>query len=307
MRQSHAKGKLERMVIMEKRDEIHPNLRCRVARSLRWGGGLRGWGRMVSAIAGKQVTNPTFRVQNTDGWFEGRMDSALERHIYLFGSYEAALLDALLTQLPSERRDTFLDIGANIGTHSIAMAREFSRVIAFEPNPVVAAKFRNNIALNGLDSVELVECGLSDEEGTFDFYLTEKDNEGLGTFSDIEQYDVPLVKVGEFKVEVGDTILQQKSVGRIDAIKIDVQGLELNVLRGLRETLATSQPAVWLELGAATQDEMKAHAIADHFPYPVRYFAFQTNGRVRPVTRLLPIDQIEQLIGDVLIVPSAPL
>jgi FkbM family methyltransferase len=289
---------------MKKRTELHPNLRCRLARCLRWGANLRGWGRTMSAIAGTKMVDPTFRVRNNDGWFEGSMDSALERFVYLFGSYEAPLLDALLAKIPLERRDTFLDIGANMGTHSIAMAKSFSQVIAFEPNPTVSAKCRKNIALNGLDNIQLIECGLSDEEGTFDFYLTEKDNEGLGTFSSAEQYDVPLVKVGEFAVKVGDKVLQDVNFGRIDGIKIDVQGLELNVLRGLRKTLEANRPLVWLELGAATQEEMKEHPFADHFPYPVSYFAFSTEGRFRQVTRLRPITQVERLLGDVLIVPS---
>lgn len=231
-----------------------PPLGARIVRSLRFLEGVRGWRRLSSALLPSQPRG-AFQVTNEFGVFAGDLSSYMDRQIYLYGDYEAAYLRELRHFLPRERRRTLLDVGANIGTHSLAFAREFAEVHAFEPNPVLWPNFERHLTLNGLANVRLHKVGLGDKDETLPFYLTEYDNLGLGTAAADQVYDVPLRQAGTIRVVNGDAYLAASGVGTIDFVKIDVQGLEIQVLRGLSATLAEHRPYVWLEVNEPTLKE----------------------------------------------------
>lgn len=232
--------------------EVHPPLLgARLVRSLRGFDGIRGWRRIAEFLAPSQIAG-SFQVQNESGIFAGDLSSYIDRQIYLYGDYEASYIRQLLPFLPANRRRCILDIGANIGTHSAAFARHFANVHAFEPNPQLWPQFERHVALNNFTNVELHKVGLSDAESTIPFYLTEHDNLGLGTAAPDQAYDVPLKPAGTIHVVPGDAYLQSRNITNIDFVKIDVQGLELKVLSGLKETLRTHRPYLWLEVNEPT-------------------------------------------------------
>lgn len=112
--------------------------------------------------------------------------------------------------------------------------------------------------------------GLGDIEAELDFFNIDNGNHGLGTFSSAEQYDQPLQKVGVARIAVGDDFITGNAIDRVDAIKIDVQGLEPEVLIGLKNTLFRDRPLVWLEVGAGTRVNMATvRDIEKLFPYPI--------------------------------------
>ena len=92
--------------------------------------------------------------------------------IILDGVYERRELEVLSREvLPHlSRASTALDIGANIGNHTVWFAGHFDRVVAFEPNPMVAALLRINTMALG-EAVEVVEVGLSDISGQVEFKI----------------------------------------------------------------------------------------------------------------------------------------
>ena len=80
--------------------------------------------------------------------------------IFIDGLYEGALLQSAFSTLLAGRAQQFaesacLDVGANIGNHSVFFADRFARVIAVEPNPIFCLALRATIALNKLINVEL--------------------------------------------------------------------------------------------------------------------------------------------------------
>ena len=247
--------------------ERSPSLAARTLRRLRVLQSLPGWGRLVQRLVPEDAKT-TFLVKNEGIWSAGALDSFIERQTYLFGQYEARNIAAFLAAIPMGRRGGILDVGANIGTHSLAFAKHFAEVHAFEPNPTAFAKLLANLRLNpGLD-VSPHMVGLADISSELDFYLTEKPNLGMGTFSTDEQYDVPLIKVGTARVERGDDFLKDQLRHKVDAVKIDVQGLEPEVLLGMRELLAASRPYVWFEVSPPTLTKFRDRAaLADYFPY----------------------------------------
>jgi FkbM family methyltransferase len=283
--------------------EIHPGLRPLIARSLRFGSGIKGWSRAVARIAG-QPADPGFCVANASGWFEGRIDSVIERQVYLFGGYEQVLIDAFLELVPADRRCVAVDVGANVGTHSLAFAQAFDRVIGFEPSVDVFASLSRNLALNPQANVHAVNAGLGDTTETRAFYSISNGNRGLGTFVAEDQYDQPLEQIGEFPIVRGDDVLPELigSDARIDAIKLDIQGFEPAALRGLQETLAAHRPYTWVEVGASP--EGAEPPVETLFPYPIDLFVFETR-HVAMVsqTRLVKAASSTGIVGDVVVVP----
>jgi FkbM family methyltransferase len=109
--------------------------------------------------------------------------------------------------------------------------------------------------LNELANVHLHRVGLADEDAELILHSIDKPNQGLGTFSTANQYDLPLRPLASCQVKHGARYLSQIGVQRIDAVKIDVQGFEPEVLRGLGEVLARDRPVIWCEMGARTVAE----------------------------------------------------
>src|SRR5262245_8857068 len=112
-----------------------PIVRARIARALRGLRVLPGWQRLVNRLVPQHLAS--FTICNGDTVFAGDIGSYLDRQVYLFGGYESAQIRCFLSCIPAGRHGTLLDIGANAGTHSLAFARVFETVRAFEPNPML--------------------------------------------------------------------------------------------------------------------------------------------------------------------------
>ena len=164
------------------------------------------------------------------------------REIILDGYYEKDLLAAMVDLVP-DKNGTFLDIGANIGNHSIYLSKHFKRVVSFEPVPRNCWIFKANRHLNRARNVTLVEKGLSSKDGQL--YFSSEDpmqtNTGLQEMRD---------GTGELEtVEIvrGDDVLRELGINDVVGVKIDVEGHEPEVIRGLETTLRRSRPVVFWE------------------------------------------------------------
>lgn len=157
------------------------------------------------------------------------------------------------------RGKTFVDVGANVGNHSIIAATAFGapRVIAFEPNPAAAQILIANIGLNNLSTVITHHAvGLSDSNGTASAVSPETGLNLGGT---------KLVSgVGDLVLRRGDDLLGGEDIG---FIKIDVEGAEMQVLAGLEETIRPTRPPMLVEVD---DDNVEAfHAWIERFDYRV--------------------------------------
>jgi FkbM family methyltransferase len=284
--------------------ETHPRSRCaRLARRLRGLRRLRGWHRAVNWIVPPNAGG-RFLVRNGSLLFAGDIESYIEREMYLFGDYEGLEIDQFLANIGEAPRRVLLDVGANVGTHSLQFARHFQQVHSFEPNPSLWPAFKRNVSLNQLHNVTLHNVGLGAEDADLPFYSIDSRNHGMGTFLAEEQYDRPLKCVGYSRIAHGDRYLHAHGISHVDAIKIDVQGLESSVLRGLRVTLETPRPAVWFEFGTGTRDSARAGELRDWFPYQVDLFKLTRIKGPLQAVRLAPIVDAPTL-GDYVALPIA--
>lgn len=150
--------------------------------------------------------------------------------------------------------DTFVDVGANIGMITMLAARLVGpdgRVIAFEPNADVYRRLCAHVQKNQLENVSPNPVGLSDAPATLTLKVWAK-NKGWGTFGTLSSEEQSLL-TAEYQSQVcrGDERLNI-STGTPLMIKIDVEGFECRVLRGLVGTLRTHRPTVITELISGT-------------------------------------------------------
>ncbi len=110
--------------------ELHPfHRRARIVRALRAFSNIRGWERLSALLVPKAAAGP-FRVRNQSGLFAGELSSFIDRSMYLRGGYEENHIRAFLSRVPAERRGLVLDVGANVGTHSLGFSRHLKAVHA---------------------------------------------------------------------------------------------------------------------------------------------------------------------------------
>jgi len=162
--------------------------------------------------------------------------------IALHGLYEPENLELLLDLLGKIKAAVVLDIGANIGNHTLAFATRAASVHAFEPIPTIYQLLHDNVAANGLAHVHTHPVALSDTAGTATIYMVKQGNFGASSFDQRADGVEPV----EVNKQTGDEFVRQHGLGRIDFIKIDVEAHEVYVLRGLMETLRRDLP--WLTM-----------------------------------------------------------
>jgi FkbM family methyltransferase len=274
-------------------------MRARIARSLRCFSSLPGGGRLVNKLVPQQPGK--FEVRNGDTYFAGNLESFIDRQVYLFGGYEVTEMKCFLSHVPATRRGTILDIGANVGTHSLQFAKAFKAVHAFEPNPMIWAQFERNMQLNNCGNVHLHKVGLADADTELPLHLTSKTNYGLGTFSTVEQYDRPLKPAAVCPIRHAANYVTNLGVKQVDAIKIDVQGFEPEVLGGLRAVLERDRPIVWCEIGAGTLTKMD-HISALSALLPFQFRCYQMDRVSRHAIKLRERNDV-LVNDDYLIVP----
>lgn len=161
-------------------------------------------------------------------------------HINLHGRYEARELQTFmewLNLIPGAADGTALDLGANIGNHSLFFAQHFKRVISFEPNPRTFKVLSLNAEL--VDNMRCLNLGLSSREGVARLRTSRTNTGGssLTTEPSGEFADVQL-KTLDSVVPAGENV---------KLIKIDVEGHEHEALLGARETLLAHRPIVLFE------------------------------------------------------------
>ncbi len=147
--------------------------------------------------------------------------------------------------------DVVFDVGANIGvtTCALSAAAGSGTVYSFEPGPETYALLTQTIATNGLSNVRAQQLALAATAGTLDFLA----NPVSGSASHLAPASRALGGSNlQVQVRTLDEFAASNGLNRIDLIKIDVEGFELDVLQGAAAILATRQSKVFLEFNSYT-------------------------------------------------------
>lgn len=180
-------------------------------------------------------------------------NDVIGRRIRAQGTYEPEVLAAIDAIAGGADRSAgvALDIGANIGNHAVSMARTFSRVIAFEPHPVMAAALRANALLNdGCDKLQVMEMALGAQAAEGILQQQRPDNFGMLELAPAGTVKADVAGQVAVRLMRGDDVLDKalEPDERVTLIKIDVEGSELAALQGLVACLQRDHPVICFEV-----------------------------------------------------------
>ena len=162
------------------------------------------------------------------------------------GTYEVPIQNIFAQHLKTG--DVFYDIGANVGFFTIIAAKlvgATGKVYAFEPGQGNASSIRHNAELNNFNQVEVIEKAVSHSSGEGQLLLAQySGGHALATA------DAPPDLAGEVTVDLVsiDDLIAQKKIQPPNFVKVDVEGAELDVLKGMTETIKTYQPTIIYEV-----------------------------------------------------------
>jgi FkbM family methyltransferase len=178
------------------------------------------------------------------------LNEGIDFSIYLLGAFEPSTVSAY--QRLVKPGDTVLDIGANVGAHTLHLAEAVGAtgtVIAFEPTAFAFAKLQANIALNPTLALrtaagQIMLLDRADAPPT-EIYSSWP----LGNANGLHE-----LHGGQLKSTQGargvmlDQVVADMNLARVDFIKLDVDGFECQVLRGAAETLKRFHPVILMEI-----------------------------------------------------------
>ena len=188
----------------------------------------------------RAVTLPTGTKLNCD------LRDNVQASLYYLRAYSATELALLYRCLAPG--DVFLDVGAHVGLFTLEIGRHIGpsgHVVAFEPAADVADQLRSNIELNELsENVDLWQVALGERSGRIAL------REPSGNAYDVGRRSVVSTErpIAEVALRSFDGLLAsgELALERLDGVKIDVEGAEMMVLRGMRNALSTYRPRVVL-------------------------------------------------------------
>jgi len=157
--------------------------------------------------------------------------------IFINGEYEPGIQQLISRLLPAN--GCFLDLGGNIGAIVIPAAklRPDIKAVSVEAAPWIFKYLQENINKNGLGNVQLINNALFDKDDEELDFFSPHDSFGKGSLSPV--FTREAVKVRSKKV---DTLIKELNLGKIDLVKIDIEGYEYFVFKG-SESLLNSPDA----------------------------------------------------------------
>lgn len=159
-------------------------------------------------------------------------------------------LGALLRKQLDARSGVVIDVGVNVGQTltkvlSIDRNREY---LGFEPQVGCCYFVDQFLRLNGLRNASVLPIALSDSNHTLTLYSSGEFDEMASVADQRDVTGVLRAETTHVQARIGDEVLRELSVREIAVIKVDVEGAELQVFRGLRDTLRTKRPPLIFEV-----------------------------------------------------------
>lgn len=159
----------------------------------------------------------------------------LERIVYFYGGYEEGTINIMKKNL--RNGDIFVDVGANIGLMSLAASRFVGKegaVFSFEPEPEIFAILQSNINLNKAANINAYNAALGSTKGKATIYTNLDVSRGAASLIKPPQKNC---EGKEVLVETLDEFALNNNLTNIRMLKIDVEGWELEVLKGAKTQL----------------------------------------------------------------------
>lgn len=244
-------------------------------------------------------------VDNGDHLITFSPQDYLGRSVFVKGHFDRDHVGRLMGHLDALGIDvkgqTLLEIGGNIGTHTIyfALTGAFNRIVSIEPDPRNYELLIENIAQNGFsDLVLTVNCAVSDAEGEIDFFLHQS-NHGKSSPNRVSSRDERIaVPARPMPTILGDAGVTEQDIG---LVWMDIEGYEPIAAGGMTSLFSRRVP-MHMEFTAQFYGAEKAREFVDFLAgyYEDCLLFFNDDSELRMKVRDIPIDR-EQF--DILLLP----
>lgn len=177
----------------------------------------------------------------------------ISEYANLYGEWCEGEVDLFKRLLPAD--GVVIEVGSNIGTHSVALSQlcHKGQVFCYEPQRVVFQVLCANIALNNRLNVFAQQCAVGAQAQTLDIQSSDYDQPwNYGAFSLAAGFSTEFAFPGTARLEKVNVVAldhdpQLQGLTRLDLLKIDAEGFEPQVLQGARQTIAKFKPYLFIE------------------------------------------------------------
>ena len=188
-------------------------------------------------------------------------DKGISEELIMWGTHEPLATEILERELAPDM--VCIDIGANIGYYVLLESKIISKngkVIAIEPVPSSFGLLKRNIALqeintsgstsrNDNNNIEVYNLAIGDVDGKVDFVITQFSNlNRVLRENERKRYNVDISDITTVASKRLDTFVSERQIGSIDFIRMDVEGHENKIIKGMQQTLMKYKPRLMIEV-----------------------------------------------------------
>lgn len=189
--------------------------------------------------------------------------------IFFFGEYEASTNRTLAKYIKDT--DIVIEAGANLGSETILISRQLKKghLYSFEPNPYTFDRLKINKTINELTNVDVFDDALGEKDGTIHFNIYPKEfcNPGMSS-KYMETSNTRKISVNQKTL---DSFVKEQNIARVDFIKMDIQGAEMDLILGSHETISKYKPTIFTEAFDLYNDTKKLFGKLKDYGYSI-YF-----------------------------------
>lgn len=198
--------------------------------------------------------DPSYREHSTHGVKMQLNISNLVDHCIYFSTEQKAI-DRFISHL--KKSDTVIDIGANIGYTTLLFSKACvnGKVFSVEPSKELFRAVEDHLKLNHITNAKVLNIGLGEKEKTVRLYKVSETNSGMNRV--LEEQDIPF-NSESIHIKTLDEVVREEKIAKVNAIKIDVEGYEFNILKGAHKTLEKDHPILLIEIDDMNLKEQNA-------------------------------------------------
>lgn len=176
------------------------------------------------------------------GKFYGKKGDLITEHLVNFSAHTRNEISMVLDHIDDS--DVVVDIGAHIGTYTIPIAQKLKKgggkIYAIEGNPETFSLLKKNVAINAISNIAEIELGIVGLDGTTFSHSSNPNNTGSTYFKlDTEGNKLSTIDLNYFF---------KTTVGSVDFIKMDIEGLELFALDSIESIIDSYRPKLYVEI-----------------------------------------------------------
>ncbi|MCE3233415.1 MAG: hypothetical protein K0R98_1672 [Rickettsiaceae bacterium] len=247
---------------------------------------------LIKRTCPKILSDYDFEINYYGMKYKGNTRDGKDRSFFLFGGPEKYILSFMRDYRLITKNDNFVfvDVGANIGGHSLFMSKYASHVYAFEPNKSLCDLMFDKLQSNAIKNITLNRIGLGNSNEKAAFYADKQDRQSSGSF--LKEHAKSNVYLDDFVIKRGDEVLQR--IEKVDLIKVDVSGCERSVIEGLKSTIEKSRPLVIVDISTTTRTTIGSRDDFESiFPKSYVFYKFTATSRENDKYKLVPYNYAE--------------